>query len=172
MYVSKKGSTNIIDSILRDNLKICCGAMLAGTLQNNPAEPVTKRTEMTSVVENAEIERNGSERAVVKLTGKHRNADGRQWLPWTIRLYFYSASPDIRLTHSFVFDGDQDKDFINALGIRFDVPMSELPYNRLPAAAFWPTPTARANASQLYSKCRCAAKKFRHTKNLTKPDAP
>lgn len=130
VFVSKKGSTNIIDSILRDNLKICGGAMLAGTLQNNPAEPVTKRTEMTSVVENAEIERNGSERAVVKLTGKHRNADGRQWLPWTIRLYFYSASPDIRLTHSFVFDGDQDKDFINALGIRFDVPMSELPYNR------------------------------------------
>ena len=34
------------------------------------------------------------------------------------------------MVHSFVYDGDQNKDFIRALGVRFDVPMREALYNR------------------------------------------
>ena len=34
------------------------------------------------------------------------------------------------MVHSFVYDGDQKKDFIRSLGIRFDIPMREALYNR------------------------------------------
>lgn len=47
-----------------------------------------------------------------------------------MRLYFYAGSEQVKMVHSFVYDGDQDKDFIRALGIRFEVPMREALYNR------------------------------------------
>ena len=34
-------------------------------------------------------------------------------------------SEQVKMVHSFVYDGDQNKDFIRALGVRFDVPMRE-----------------------------------------------
>ena len=36
----------------------------------------------------------------------------------------------MKMVHSFLFDGDQNQDFIRALGVRFDVPMREALYNR------------------------------------------
>ncbi len=36
----------------------------------------------------------------------------------------------MRMAHSFVFDGDQEKDFIRGLGVRFSVPMREQFHNR------------------------------------------
>ena len=44
--------------------------------------------------------------------------------------YFYGGSEQVKMVHSFVYDGDQNKDFIRALGVRFDVPMREALYNR------------------------------------------
>ena len=56
--------------------------------------------------------------------------NNREWLPFVVRLYFYGGSEQIKMVHSFVYDGDQKKDFIRSLGIRFDVPMREALYNR------------------------------------------
>ena len=49
---------------------------------------------------------------------------------FVVRLYFYGGSEQIKMVHSFIYDGDQKKDFIRSLGIRFDVPMREALYNR------------------------------------------
>jgi hypothetical protein len=63
----------------------------------------------------------------VRIDGKHRlKADeGRAWLPFTVRLYFYAGSDSVRVLHTFVFDGDENKDFISGLGLRFAVPVSD-----------------------------------------------
>ncbi|MBY8853746.1 Tat pathway signal sequence domain protein, partial [Saccharothrix sp. MB29] len=66
---------------------------------------------------------------VVKVEGGHRHG-GRSWLPFTVRLYFYAGSDGVRAVHSFVYDGDAEKDFIRGLGIRFEVPMRDEPHNR------------------------------------------
>ena len=71
------------------------------------------------------VERAGSVRALVKLEGVHKSPNGREWLPFVVRLYFYGGSEQVKMVHSFVYDGDQNKDFIRALGVRFDVPMRE-----------------------------------------------
>ena len=105
-------------------------------------------------IKSVTIERLGSVRALVKLEGIHRNRNkeidtnhsegkgnyannsdmnklnNREWLPFVVRLYFYGGSEQIKMVHSFVYDGDQKKDFIRSLGIRFDVPMREALYNR------------------------------------------
>ena len=68
---------------------------------------------------------------VVKIEGKHNSIIlGRAWLPFVVRLYFYAGSDSVRMVHTFIFDGDQEKDFIRGLGVRFDVPMREEFQNR------------------------------------------
>ncbi len=83
-----------------------------------------------SEVKSATVERCGAIRTLIKLEGVHKNKDGREWLPFVVRLYFYGGSEQMKMVHSFLFDGDQNQDFIRALGIRFDVPMREALYNR------------------------------------------
>ncbi|MDE7408351.1 MAG: DUF1080 domain-containing protein, partial [Muribaculaceae bacterium] len=145
VYISPAGSTNLIDSIVTGAIKTSGATKLTAGLQNAPGSDTTYTTHMQSRVHSAKIERNGSQRAVIKLTGSHRTANGQELLPWTVRLYFYAGTPDIKMIHTFIYDGDQHKDFINALGIQFDVPMRERHYNRhvafaMPDGGVWSEP--------------------------------
>lgn len=78
------------------------------------------------------VEQGGPVRAVVKIEGRHRSTagDGRIWLPFVVRLYFYAGSDAIRVMHTFIFDGDQHKDFIRGIGLRFSVPIEGELYDR------------------------------------------
>jgi hypothetical protein len=85
----------------------------------------------TSRVTSVTLEQSGPLRAVVKIEGRHQaDKSDRAWLPFTLRLYFYAGSDAVRLVHSFIFDGDQQKDFIRGLGVRFTVPLQEELQNR------------------------------------------
>jgi hypothetical protein len=89
------------------------------------------RESFVSKVEKVTVEQSGPVRAVLKVEGKHKLAKGgREWLPFSLRLYFYAGDPAIHVVHTFVYDGDQKKDFIRGLGLRFTVPMREEVYNR------------------------------------------
>ena len=79
----------------------------------------------------AVLEQDGPLRAVVKLEGLHQSSNGvREWLPYTLRLYFYAGLESIRLVHTFHYDGDPNQDFIKGLGIAFTVPLRGPHYNR------------------------------------------
>ena len=103
------------------------------TLENREreAEQVVQYADYQSEVKEAVVEQSGTIRTVVKISGIHKSLkNGREILPFTVRLYFYAGQKNIRMVHTFVYDGDQNKDFIKALGIRFDVPMRESLHNR------------------------------------------
>ncbi|GAB4061386.1 Tat pathway signal sequence domain protein [Uliginosibacterium sediminicola] len=70
------------------------------------------------------VENAGPARVVVKARGSHRRADGREVLPFTVRLYFYRNSDAVRIVHSFVFDLDEQRESIRGLGLRFGVPLA------------------------------------------------
>ncbi|MDE6649214.1 MAG: hypothetical protein K2K45_04725 [Muribaculaceae bacterium] len=135
VYIPKVSSSvhtveNIIDSIVTAGVKTAVDGHLVGTVKDSPYEGSVSSASMKSRLLYSGIERNGAERAVILLKGVHRSEDGREWLPWTVRLIASGTSPEIKMTHSFIFDGDQDKDFISSLGIAFGVPMRERTYNR------------------------------------------
>lgn len=109
-------------------------ARLVCLLQNGPQAdfdaPVSIES-FQSEIEKVTVEQSGPVRAVVKIEGKHQARQGsRAWLPFTVRLYFFAGEQPIRLVHTFVFDGDYQKDFIRGLGIVFDLPMREEMQNR------------------------------------------
>ncbi len=85
----------------------------------------------TSQVKTATVEQAGPVRAVVRVDGMHAGSDpAREWLPFTVRLYFTAGLNSVRLVHSFVFDGDAQSDYIRGLGVAFTVPFREERQNR------------------------------------------
>ena len=129
-YVPRSGRA-LLDSLLCDGRRVGGAAALCCTTQDAPeAAGALHFTDYTGVVERAVVERVGRVRALLRLDGHYESDGGRRWLPFTVRLYFYAGSEQVGMVHSFVFDGDADRDFIRSLGVRFEVPMREALYNR------------------------------------------
>ena len=127
-YVPKRGSC-LLDSLRCEGRTVGGQAALLCSTQDHPSaggEAVLHFTDYRGQVERVTVERAGDVRALVRIEGRYANdATGRKWLPFTVRFYFYAGSEQIKMVHSFVFDGDMDRDFIRSLGIRFEVPMRE-----------------------------------------------
>jgi hypothetical protein len=129
--VPKNGAA-VIASIMREGREIARDGRLVALSQDQPelAESgATAQHAFASEITAVAVEHAGPVRAVVKLSGQHRNAN-RAWLPFTVRLYFDAGSDAVRIMHSFVFDGDENKDFIRGLGVRFTVPMHDALHDR------------------------------------------
>ena len=148
VYIPRHGEF-LIDSLLYKGTKVGEKARLVCSTQSGPVLENTSRVSFfhyAGEIKSVSIERAGSVRTLVKLEGVHRNRNkgistdnsnseddslnNREWLPFVVRLYFYAGSEQIKMVHSFIYDGDQKMDFIRSLGIRFDVPMREALYNR------------------------------------------
>lgn len=82
-----------------------------------------------SSIDKVVVEQSGPVRALVRIDGRHA-APGREWLPFTVRIALHAGSDQLKLVHSFVFDGDAEKDFLSGLGITMDVPLSDEAHNR------------------------------------------
>ncbi|MDP9173805.1 MAG: Tat pathway signal sequence domain protein [Planctomycetota bacterium] len=124
----------LIDSMTVDGHSVAQHGQLECILQNGPENDVLSiptRERYLSNIEKVTLEQSGPVRAVVKIEGQHKaETESRQWLPFVVRLYFFAGEQQVRLVHTIIFDGDQQKDFIRALGLVFDVPMREQIQNR------------------------------------------
>lgn len=158
--INKQGTTLIAQLTRNKKVTAQNGKLVMSTRNNPDNDPAiaTILQHYEGKIETAILEQNGPIRTTVKLTGKHAFAtarvagtaamrtsdnkfdhkgtvsqpatDGRSWLPFTLRLYFYKGSEAIRIIHTIIFDGDEQKDFINGIGIRFEVPLQDELYNR------------------------------------------
>src|ERR1017187_6043920 len=126
-----RAGENFLDSMAVDGRIVARRGRLLCTLEDRSAADVIRLQDFTSVVQKATVEQTGPVRAVVRIEGTHKADKGApEWLPFTIRLYFYAGDAAVRMVHSIVFDGDQEKDFIRGLGVAFAVPMREQIHNR------------------------------------------
>lgn len=127
-----RSGARLVESITRGATVIAGGGRLVASSQDQPStdQAATVRTQsFTGVVHSARVEQSGPVRAVVKIEGKHergRNA----WLPFVVRFYLYAGSDAIRVVHTFMFDGNEKKAFVNGLGVQFDVPMRDQLFDR------------------------------------------
>jgi hypothetical protein len=120
---------SLIETIRRGDTIILRDGHLTGMRQDSP-DRGTKVEVFGSRIDAVVIEQSGPVRAVIKVTGIHRTEAGRDWLPFSVRVYFHAGSDGIRMTHTFVFDGDEHQDFISGLGVRFSVPMLDESFDR------------------------------------------
>ncbi len=133
--VLKKSGANLIESLTTDGREVGRNARLIARREDRSdydSDGVLREQSFVSRVTAVTVEQNGPVRAVVKIEGTHAAASspGREWLPFCVRVYFTAGLGVIRIVHSFVFDGDETKDFISGLGIAFTVPFREEKQNR------------------------------------------
>jgi hypothetical protein len=131
--VPRQGA-NLIEALFVGERKVAQDGRLIALIEDRSryaSEGILREESFASQIETVTVEQSGPVRAVVKITGKHKSAiSDRLLLPFTVRLYFFRGSGAIRIVHSFIYDGDQDKDFIKGLGISLAVPFKEELQNR------------------------------------------
>jgi len=129
-----KWGAGIIQSLVAEGREVGRDGRLVCILQDgpevDPANPPPRQA-FEDKVETVTLEQSGPVRAVVKIEGRHRLlSGGREWLPFVVRLYFYAGQTSVRMVHTIIFDGDEQRDFIRGLGVVFAVPMREQVQNR------------------------------------------
>lgn len=149
-YIPKSGAS-LMDSLCLNGKRVGGKASLVASTATD-----TYRSDITSV----KVERAGRVRTVVKVEGIHRSQKtGRAWLPFVVRLYFYQGSDQVKMVHTFIYNGDEQKDMITSLGIRFQIPMCEEVYNRHVAFAtdeggVWAEPVQLLDQGNDHSRLR------------------
>lgn len=86
--------------------------------------------EYTGRVRSVLLEETGPLQAVIKYEGCHVADDGDEKFPFIIRMKVGLNSGRIDFTHTFIYDGDEEKDYLKGLGIRFHSPLKGPIYNR------------------------------------------
>lgn len=126
--------TDLIRSIVRGQHELVTGVRLECVLQEGPeptADTSAPRERFVSQLERVTLEQEGPVRAVVKFEGRHVGVQsGRVWLPFVVRAYLHAGQADVRLVHTIIFDGDQERDFIRGLAVVSEVPLREEVHNR------------------------------------------
>lgn len=75
------------------------------------------------------VEEEGPVAVIVKYEGIHRNPrTGEALIPFVIRLYI--GGDGLRFVHTFLYDGDERRDFLKGIGISFLSPVEGAVYNR------------------------------------------
>jgi hypothetical protein len=98
--------------------------------QPDAGSGTVRQTRFDSETTTVTLEQEGPVRSVLKIEGKHRSRSGRAWLPFSLRLYFYAGAESVRIMHTFVFDGDEQKDFLRGIGLAFEAPLSDPLHDR------------------------------------------
>ncbi|MEV0308856.1 hypothetical protein B0I32_13048 [Nonomuraea fuscirosea] len=122
------GGGTVARSISRGSREIARNVRLVSLRQSEPTpeeDGHVARERSAGVVESVTVEQDGPLRAVVRLEGRHGD-----WLPFTVRLYFYAGAEQVRILHTFVWDGDPERDFLAGLGLSADVVMRDEPHDR------------------------------------------
>lgn len=125
---------SIISNLVINDKAVANSGKLICILQHGPEKEFGKqpvKEKYISEVENVSVEQTGPVRAVIKIEGVHKSVSNEEQLfPFVVRLYFYNGLQSIKLVHSFVFNANQEQDFVRGLGIEFDIPMQEELHNR------------------------------------------
>ncbi|OXM82821.1 hypothetical protein CF651_29335 [Paenibacillus rigui] len=131
--LNKRGAS-VVSAIYRGDTLLCTDGKLRCIVEERhctSGQRSIKEHDYVSLVTEAVIEQSGPVRAVVRVEGRHKLTSGvREWLPFTLRLYFYAGQHSIKAVHTFMYDGNPHMDFIKGLGMTFAMPMQGPLYNR------------------------------------------
>lgn len=90
---------------------------------------------LSGVIERIFVEDKGPIQTIVKFEGKHvcccRKDEEEAKFPFIIRMFIEGCDGGrIKFQHTFLYDGDENKDFLKGIGIEFECPVTGALYNR------------------------------------------
>lgn len=76
------------------------------------------------------VEEEGDLQVILKYTGHHELKTVEQKIPFQLRMKIGLNNPKLDFVHTFLYDGDEDKDFLKGIGISVKSPLEGEIYNR------------------------------------------
>lgn len=129
----EKDGRHLFASAEREGKTFLCDAE-AVLLLEEPAEiagnPARVQKSYVSSIESVTVEETGPLKTILRYDGIHVSESGDRKLPFIIRMEACHNNPNLKFTHTFLYDGDEDRDFLKGLGIRFGAPMAGEMFNR------------------------------------------
>lgn len=87
-------------------------------------------TKYRGKIRSVTLEERGPLQVIVKYEGIHVSKNKEEKFPFVIRMTVGKGVSEIKFTHTFLYDGDENKDFLKGLGIEFKTKVSGPMYNR------------------------------------------
>jgi hypothetical protein len=109
--------------------KACPVLLLEEPITSDGAKGKLEKT-YRGVVEEVSLEEEGPLRAVIKYRGCHISSSGEKKIPFLIRMNVGLDRKELTFTHTFLYDGEEEKDFLKGIGLQFLVPLQGAMYNR------------------------------------------
>lgn len=131
--VIKKDGRHLFEGVQRDG-KIFLSSARPVLLLEEPAElqgnHVRIEKKYNGIIDKVSVEEMGRLKTIIKYEGSHISENGERKLPFIIRMEAGYNDSNLKFTHTFLYDGDENRDFLKGLGIRFEAPLSGEYYNR------------------------------------------
>ena len=81
-------------------------------------------------IDNVTVEEEGPLMCAFRFEGTHVDKTGVERLRFVIRLKVFCGNPELKFTHTFIYDGEPEKDYLKGLSVAFEMPAEGEPYNR------------------------------------------
>lgn len=121
----KKGSTLMKTPYADASLKV-----IKELRESDGDIEITKNVPYRGRIDTVEIEDNGALKTTVKVTGTHTDAAGNTFLLFIMRFTLFYGEHSVKMTHTFLYDGNEAIDFIKGVGVEFERKMEGELYNR------------------------------------------
>ncbi len=96
----------------------------------NDKSTIKEVKEYSPVIQEIMVEEAGNLQCIIRYDGHFSDGNGRALMPFILRMKVGYNKEDLSFVHTFLYDGDENRDFLKGLGITFDMPMSGPLYNR------------------------------------------
>lgn len=132
--VFPKTGNRIIENLVTDNkVAVSFGESICiiEDILKEKDQVIRKEIFYKSCILNTAVEEANSLKCVIKVEGTHKNyKTGKTIIPFILRFTFTYGDSGVKLTHTFLYDGDESKDLLKGLGLQFNCPIDGELYNR------------------------------------------
>ena len=131
--IPKSGREILTDLIINEQMRVKKATLVLLLEERSRDEDIAVTREIPYIgdIKEVSVEEDGPIHCVITIKGIHKNEKtGIEKLPFIVRIGFGYDSDRLSFTHTFLYDGDENKDYLKAIGMRFYSSISGENYNR------------------------------------------
>ncbi len=133
LVIPKSGSDIVKDIYIDDRKRVdrAAAVLILEQREMDGSTRITRELNGVGKIEYVSLEDKGPLSLVFCVRGFHViDVSGEEKIPYILRIRVSLDSDRLEFSHTFLYDGDEKKDFLKGIGVRFYCPMEGKNYNR------------------------------------------
>lgn len=133
LVIPKSGSDIVKDIYIDDRKRVdrAAAVLILEQREMDGSTRITRELNGVGKIEHVSLEDKGPLSLVFCVRGFHViDVSGEEKIPYILRIRVSLDSDRLEFSHTFLYDGDEKRDFLKGIGVRFYCPMEGKNYNR------------------------------------------